>query len=163
MPIGSIIVLILMVAALITIYVVWSRGNRQPATTKGTSGRKSPKSRSSSRNHNQPAAQQDPSPEPTPEPPASIPDLSFTTLEKERDSDPEITMMGKVPDELLAIMQGELHARHPPLRRKRRKNSISTSRSWSTRPPKREITGKHAPHPRHRRGEKRSRPAASLQ
>ena len=101
MPTGSIVILAVMVVALVAIYLLWRPRQPNPPVESGASP---------------------PSPEPSrvpvparPEPlapPKPIPDLS-STLPKERDSDPEITMMGKVPAEVLALMQGKLSADVP--------------------------------------------------
>jgi protein phosphatase len=102
MPTGSIVILAVMVVALVAIYLLWRTSQPNPPVGKGSS---SPS----------PEPPPEPSPVPvparpeTPAPVQSIPDLSGT-LPKERDSDPEITMMGKVPAEVLALMQGKLSA-----------------------------------------------------
>lgn len=146
MPIGSIIVLILMVAALIAIYVLWSRGNRRPASAnQAEPKREAPKpdtaesSDDDAGEANVDQVRSDPV-----EPQAAIPDLSSTTLEKERDSDPEITMMGKVPDELLAIMQGELHADIPITEEEEDEEFEVDVQELVDETAEEEITGKHA-------------------
>jgi len=107
MPTGSIVVLVLMSVALVAIYVAWNWSKWR-------------KSFAQSAVPQPPRPEAPPEPEPeaeaTPNPPAQreVPDLSDSmTLDKDRESDPEITMMGKVPAEVLALMQGKLSADAP--------------------------------------------------
>ncbi|MFW5739894.1 MAG: protein phosphatase 2C domain-containing protein [Myxococcota bacterium] len=109
MPTGSIIVLILMAVAIAAIYVWWSRSNHR-APAPGPHSQPQPETKRSP----EPELQTEPSPSPSvARSEGSIPDVSSTTLERESDSDPEITMMGKVPDEVLAALRGTLHADGP--------------------------------------------------
>jgi protein phosphatase len=101
MPTGSIVILAVMVVALVAIYLLWRPRQPTPPVESGSSP-PSPK----------PVPVPVPARPETPAPTKPIPDLSGI-LPKERESDPEITMMGKVPAEVLALMQGKLSADVP--------------------------------------------------
>ncbi len=104
MPTGSILVLVAMAVAIAIIYVVWSRYTRRDERLLEEQVDPKPEPGNSSV-----AVDEAPGAPPT----GFVPDLSESVLAKERDSDPEITMMGKVPDELLAVMEGKLKADGP--------------------------------------------------
>lgn len=104
MPTGSIVVIVLMVLALGVIAFLWTRTNRRPAKPRtATSARQSQASIPDAPKARPPAPSQPQVSHP------SIPDQG-TALDKDRESDPEITMMGRVPDEVLAMMRGKLSA-----------------------------------------------------
>lgn len=112
MPTASIVVLAVMVVALVAIYLAWGAGKPKLPTRDTTGPESKPGSKPVSKPESKPELES-PHPAPAVEMPRTIPDLSSTTLERDRDSDPEITMMGRVPAEVLALMQGKLSADVP--------------------------------------------------
>ncbi len=140
MPTGSILILVLMAVALVITFLFWR--HLQPSIDAPK-----PSSKPSSKPSDQKKPSSKPSDKNAPDGSVSGKDaprsdaIPSLVLQRDRDSDPEITMMGKVPEDVLALLQGKLSADVPIEEEEAFDIDVQELVSETA---EEEITGKHA-------------------